>query len=95
MNPALIEPVLDLALELLGKATTPNSQVGKIIAITEAWLPVITEALPGIAAKAQTVVELLQGNATLTAEQQERVQAMSDASDAAFDAAEAEALKEV
>lgn len=94
MNPALIEPILELILDLLGKTVT-NTQVDRIIAIIEAWLPVIVNSLPNLYSKVQTIVGLLKGSNVLTPDQIARIDAMNIDSDAGFDAALDQAMKEV
>lgn len=94
MNPALIEPVLELILDLLGKTVT-NAEVDRVIAIIEAWLPVIVQTFPNLYQKVQDIVSLLKGNAILTQDQIDRIDAMNVSSDANFDAALDQALKEV
>lgn len=94
MNPALIEPILDLILELVGKAVS-SGQADKIIAIIKAWLPVIIDTLPGLYTKVQTIIGLLSGNSVLTQDQIDSINAMNFDSDSASDAALEQAKKEV
>lgn len=94
MNPAMIEPVLDLILELVGTAVT-SGRADKIIAIIQAWLPAIIDTLPNLYTKVKTIVGLLTGNSVLTQDQIDAINAMNLDSDTANDAALAQAQKEV
>lgn len=94
MNAAMIETILELALSLLSKTIT-NADVDTILNALEAWLPFIIKTVPNLYAKVQTIISLVQGNAILTQDQIDRINAMNMDSDTAFDAALAQAQKEV
>lgn len=94
MNPAMIEPVLELILSLVGGAVS-SGQADKIIAIIQAWLPVIIDTLPNLYTKVKTIISLLTGNSVLTQDQIDAINAMNLDSDTANDAALAQAQKEV
>lgn len=94
MNAAMIETILELALSLLSKTIT-NADVDTILNALEAWLPFIIKVAPNLYAKVQTIIGLVQGSDVLTPEQVDRINAMNMDSDTAFDAALAQAQKEV